>query len=414
MKPTWICCQLGAREHYAIPRSLHQSGQLAQLITDAWVPPRSPLNRLPQSILRPFRDRYHPDLSSAPVQAFTPSLIQFEATQKLKKTADWDRMIARNHWFQARTIQHLEAAQGIPDPCGICFAARPTLFTYSYAALELLKYAKSNGWKTVLGQIDPGIIEEKIVIAEHAKYPDLAPQWQPVPPGYWNDWEQECELADRILVNSRWSADLLEKTGVDPEKIKIVPLVYKSSSQLFNRTYPAEFSRSRPLRVLFLGQVNLRKGMAAVLDAVRQLESLPIEFWFVGSQQIAIPADLADHPQVRWVGTVPRSQTQQYYQQADVFLFPTLSDGFGLTQLEAQSWRLPLITSRYCGEVVQDQVNGVVLPEVTGETIAAVLQDFVTAPQRLADLSQGSGQLHQFSIEHLSDQLHAIQQDLSG
>jgi glycosyltransferase involved in cell wall biosynthesis len=406
MSSSWICCQLGAREHYAIPRALHRSGQLTQLITDAWVPPRSPLNHLPQSLLRPLRDRYHPDLSNASVQAFTPSLIQFEATQKLKKTADWDRMIARNHWFQARTIQHLEASQCIPDS--------PTLFTYSYAALELLKYAKSKGWRTVLGQIDPGIVEEKIVIAEHAKYPDLAPHWQPVPPSYWNNWQQECELADRILVNSRWSADLLEKAGVDPEKIKIVPLVYQPSAPLFNRTYPAEFSRSRPMRVLFLGQVNLRKGMAAVLEAVRQLESLPIEFWFVGSQQITIPADLADHPQVRWVGTVPRSQTQPYYQQADVFLFPTLSDGFGLTQLEAQSWRLPLITSRFCGAVVRDQVNGVILPEVTGEAIAAVLQGFVTVPQRLADLSQGSGQLHQFSIEHLSDQLRAIQLDLSS
>jgi glycosyltransferase involved in cell wall biosynthesis len=402
---TWICCQLGAREHYAIPRALHQSGQLAQLITDAWVPPQSPLNRLPPSALRSLRDRHHPDLSSAPVQAFTSSLLQFEATQKLKKTAEWDRMIARNRWFQARTIQHLEASQCIPHP---------TLFTYSYAALELLKYAKSKGWRTILGQIDPGIIEEKIVISEHAKYPDLAPHWQPVPPSYWNDWQQECELADRILVNSRWSADLLEKAGVDPEKIRIVPLVYEASSQLFNRTYPAEFSRSRPMRVLFLGQVNLRKGMAAVLDAVRQLESLPIEFWFVGSQQITIPADLADHPQVRWVGTVPRSQTQPYYQQADVFLFPTLSDGFGLTQLEAQAWQLPLITSRFCGEVVQDQVNGVVLPEVTAGAIAAVLRDFVTTPQRLADLSQGSGQLHQFSIDHLSEQLHVIQSGLSG
>jgi glycosyltransferase involved in cell wall biosynthesis len=91
-----------------------------------------------------------------------------------------------------------------------------------------------------------------------------------------------------------------------------------------------------------------------------------------------------------------------------VFLFPTLSDGFGLTQLEAQAWQLPLITSRFCGEVVQDQVNGVVLPEVTGEAIAAVLRDFLAAPQHLASLSQRSGQFHQFSIAHLSEQLQTI------
>ena len=34
----WLCCQLGAREHYAIPRALFRSGMLGYLVTDAWVP----------------------------------------------------------------------------------------------------------------------------------------------------------------------------------------------------------------------------------------------------------------------------------------------------------------------------------------------------------------------------------------
>ncbi len=35
---SWICCQLGAREHFAVPRALHRDGKLAQLVTDAWAP----------------------------------------------------------------------------------------------------------------------------------------------------------------------------------------------------------------------------------------------------------------------------------------------------------------------------------------------------------------------------------------
>lgn len=66
------------------------------------------------------------------------------------------------------------------------------------------------------------------------------------------------------------------------------------------------------------------------------------------------------HEPVRWIGSVPRSATAMYYQLADVFLFPTLSDGFGLTQLEAQAWKLPIITSKFCGEVVKDRVNGAI------------------------------------------------------
>ena len=42
----WICCQLGAREHYAIPRALSRLGTLDWLITDAWVPPSSILAKI--------------------------------------------------------------------------------------------------------------------------------------------------------------------------------------------------------------------------------------------------------------------------------------------------------------------------------------------------------------------------------
>ena len=42
----WICCQLGAREHYAIPRALFRLGMLDYLLTDAWVPPSSLLAKI--------------------------------------------------------------------------------------------------------------------------------------------------------------------------------------------------------------------------------------------------------------------------------------------------------------------------------------------------------------------------------
>ncbi|WP_088892276.1 glycosyltransferase family 4 protein [Leptolyngbya ohadii] len=389
MNPSsWICCQIGAREHYAIPRSLHQTGQLTALITDAWVSPKSAFNALPDSLLRNLRDRFHPDLGTASVHGFTGSLLQFELSQKLKKTGEWDRMIARNRWFQQKAIAQLKRMA----PSLTAGNSRPTLFTYSYAALDILRYAKSQGWYTVLGQIDPGPIEEEIVIREHQKYPELAPSWQPVPPSYWDTWKQECGIADRIIVNSSWSRQALQQAGIDSGKIEIVPLVYSPPEQArsFQRTYPDRFTAERPLRVLFLGQVILRKGIAALLEAADKLKDEPIEFWIVGRSEV-IPPELANK-NIRWIGAVPRSAAANYYQQADVFLFPTLSDGFGLTQLEAQAWKLPLIVSKFCGEVVIDGMNGKVLPQVTGEAIATVLLTFLNDPQRLIELAQKSVQ----------------------
>ncbi len=77
------------------------------------------------------------------------------------------------------------------------------------------------------------------------------------------------------------------------------------------------------------------------------------------------------------VWCAPRIEVDKYYKDADVFIFPTFSDGFGLTQLEAQSWKLPVIASRHCGEVVRDGVNGVILEEVSGQAIADVLLKFL-------------------------------------
>ncbi|MEQ8972143.1 MAG: glycosyltransferase family 4 protein [Coleofasciculus sp. C1-SOL-03] len=401
--PLWICAQLGAREHYAIPRVLHQSNQLAHLITDAWVLPQSPLNQLPKSLLANLRERFHPDLTQAYVRAFTGSLIRFEIAQRIQKTTGWKRIIARNHWFQQQTVQSLNTlTPQLHSP--------PTLFAYSYAALDLFRYAKSRGWRTILGQIDPGPIEEKLVLEEYSRHPHYQSIWQPAPPHYWDSWREECSLADRIVVNSPWSSQALQQEGIPANKIDVVPLAYEPLEQAhdFVRTYPPAFSAERPLRVLFLGQVILRKGIAALLEAAKLLRDQPIEFWLVGSPGITRPQP--ESGQVQWIDAVPRSAVAKYYQQADIFLFPTLSDGFGLTQLEAQAWKLPIIASRFCGAVVKDEISGLLLQEVTGEAIANALRFCLNNPQRLEAFARANTfcfslsqlQLHLQSLCHVN------------
>ena len=394
---TWICCQIGAREHYTIPRALHQQGKLSHLITDAWVNPSSPLKIITQSGLK---ERFHSDLAAVEVYGFNTSLIYFEITQKIQKNFAWQKIIARNSWFQKQVIKKLtKLTTKLSDP--------PIIFSYSYAALEILKFAKKQGWRTILGQIDPGLWEEKIVLQESEKYPQYRGNWQPAPVEYWQKWQEECELADDIVINSEWSQKLLQKAGVAVKKLQLIPLVYTppQTANQFIRIYPESFSQQRPLRVLFLGQVILRKGIAAVLDAVELLAGYPIEFWIVGNQYIDIPPHFQNHSQIHWIGQVNRSETAKYYQLADVFLFPTLSDGFGLTQLEAQAWQLPIIASENCGKVVADGVNGWLLPEVSGQAITEILKSCLDIPQQLGILAKNCEITHKFTIENLAEQL---------
>jgi glycosyltransferase involved in cell wall biosynthesis len=399
---SWISCQLGAREHYAIPRALHQQKQLAYLITDAWCLPKYKFNFLPKAILTNLRARFHPDLTQASVYSLTASLIRFEIAQRWQKTTEWERIIARNSWFEQQALRHLEKiSRTLNGPL--------TLFAYSYAALELFRYAKAKGWTTVLGQIDPGFIEEKLVWEEYTKNSKYQSNWQPAPSQYWTNWAQECALADQIIVNSPWSSQALELAGVPASKINIIPLAYQSPPEAdsFVRIYPSTFSKIRPMRVLFLGQVILRKGIAALLKAAKLLQDEPIEFWLVGAPILSIPPEKGHH-NIKWIGHVPRSIVDRYYQQADVFLFPTLSDGFGLTQLEAQAWKLPVIASTYCGSVIQDGKNGLILPEVSPEAIVHALLFCLHHPQQLVAFAQQSYLTSNCSLSQLKEHLQQL------
>jgi glycosyltransferase involved in cell wall biosynthesis len=57
------------------------------------------------------------------------------------------------------------------------------------------------------------------------------------------------------------------------------------------------------------------------------------------------------------------------YAQADVFILPTLSDGYAITQLEALSRGLPVMASRHCGAAVEHGKSGWILPDLEPATI---------------------------------------------
>jgi glycosyltransferase involved in cell wall biosynthesis len=377
---TWLCCQLGAREHYAVPRALQRCGLLATLITDLW---------------SRRANRFHSGLAGARITAPNFAALRFELKASLARENGWKLISQRNEWFQQQALAELKRTTN----------GNHTIFAYSYAAAEIFKFARARGWRTVLGQIDPGPAEERIVAGVQTEG-----KWQPAPKTYWDNWRNECSLADQIVVNSQWSKDALLSEGVPAEKIKIIPVAYESwtGARSFQRLYPRVFSAERPLRVLFLGQINLRKGVRQLLEAVQLLKGEPVEFWFVGPTQISVSQDLRLHPQCRWFGAAPRVEVDSYYRDADVFILPTLSDGFGLTQLEAQSWKLPVIASRYCGEVVQDGFNGVLLDEVSAASIANVLRDFLQAPHTLSAMSVRSSVDDRFSLQALASSLKAL------
>ena len=377
-----------------MPRALGRHNALGLLITDAWVRPGNPLRFLSAGL----RARFHAELEGMDVYGPAVRNIAFELRARYSGRQGWPLVMARNRWFQRVALSKLSRID--------VGKSAPVLMSYSYAAGDLFAFARRRGWRTVLCQIDPGPAEEEIVSKLHDAAPGRSSSWVRAPKTYWSEWRRECALADRIVVNSSWSRDALAGEGIPAHKIRVVPLAHERprGSIDFRRCYPASFDRTRPLRVLFLGQVNLRKGIAPILDAVRLLGDEPVEFSFVGPVQISIPTDLQNGSQVRWLGPAPRQATDDFYRRADVFLFPTFSDGFGLTQLEAQAWKLPVIATTLCGEVVQHGRNGWVLTQITPSSIATVLRELLRDPSRLQTASDQSGLDERFDLSNIGRQ----------
>jgi glycosyltransferase involved in cell wall biosynthesis len=353
---SWTSIQLGSREHYAVPRALDSAGKLDFLITDTW------LSSGAAALVRPFHPslagRRHERLPDSKVRSNTAGRLLTDLRLRRQRKSSWSTVLERNAWFGAWAAD--QSAK----------AGSPVVFSYSYTAKLPFAEAKRRGALCILGQIDPGPREEEVVAQQTTAYLHLAPPDEKAPTEYWQLWREEIELADKIVVNSPWSAKLLVEAGIDAAKLVEIPLVYESGGSMEHGAGSLERRPSKRLQALFLGSVILRKGVGQLFDAIRMLRNEPVDFTFAGPIGVRIPDDISSLSQVRFLGPVDKATAQKLYRDSDVFLFPTLSDGFGLTQLEALGHGLPVIASRNCGVVVEHGVSGVVLPEVSPETIA--------------------------------------------
>ena len=162
-----------------------------QLLTDFWA-----ADRFRVFMPRRWRQRFHSDLSPGVVTAWNSSALGLQLKLAACQIPFWDRILATDSWFQRNAANHIARVTVVAGDV-------PVVFAYSYAAKGVFEAAKRLGCMTILGQIDPGPSEMRIVQELHAKHGVCRCQWPPQ--SYWDQWQQECELADAIVVNSDWS-----------------------------------------------------------------------------------------------------------------------------------------------------------------------------------------------------------------
>ncbi|HEV7924138.1 MAG TPA: glycosyltransferase family 4 protein [Verrucomicrobiae bacterium] len=259
-------------------------------------------------------------------------------------------------------------------------------FGFNSNCLEALEFLKEQRIFTVLDQVDPGLVEENIVLEEAQRWPG----WEAMPgrtsQHYWDRVKAEWAAADLVLVNSNWSRDALVQQAVPFEKIIVVPLAID-----LTRDHALEPVNSEgPLKVLWLGSVNLRKGIQYLVEAARKLERQKVEFLLAGPLGISDQAVRSFPGNIKVLGRVTRDLLAHYYRQAHVFVLPTLSDGFAVTQLEAMAHALPVVTTPNCGNVVTDGVDGFIVPARDSQSLADALARLDANRPLLVEMSRNA------------------------
>jgi starch synthase len=189
-------------------------------------------------------------------------------------------------------------------------------------------------------------------LALNQRYPEWQGKPLPRPAELVAAEEVEHEIAHRILVGSRFVANSLIDSGVDPGKIVVNPYgvfwdMFKSPEAMDDTMSKAP----RPTRFLFAGNIGARKGVPVLLDAWKQLgwQQGQAELWLVGSIQDHHRRLIPMGKSIRLIGQVAKADMAAIYQLCDVFVLPSLSEGFGLVLLEALAAGLPLITTLNTG-----------------------------------------------------------------
>jgi len=183
---------------------------------------------------------------------------------------------------------------------------------------------------------------------------------------------QEMDLADLVLVPSTFVRRTVEQFV--QKSIALCP--YGVDSDFW---YPGDGRKTDgTLRFIYAGQCSLRKGIPILFEAWRAAGLKDARLELVGSWQFA-ENKLKDLPEgATFAGQISATELRARYQAADVFVFPSFFEGFGLVILEAMACGLPVIaTEATAGPDVLGESTGQVIPAGDIESLAESLRWFV-------------------------------------
>lgn len=263
------------------------------------------------------------------------------------------------------------------------------LYAYEYTALEAFAVAKAKGVASVLDLPSLSSREfEALQAREREQFPDLSTRhddyFARAFPRRQRRRDREIELADVIVANSSLTARSHIENGADRSKIVVVP--YGAPPAI--GAMEAQLDTAGPMRVIWAGTFSVRKGAHYFLEAWRRVSPSHATAQVFGA--VTLPKRLL-HPSpagIEFCGSKPQSDLFAAFRRADVLIFPTLSDGFGMVVTEAFANGLPVIATDRAGaaDLIEHGKNGLIVAAGSASAIEEALRWCLDNRQRLFEM----------------------------
>jgi len=308
---------------------------------------------LPSSV-QSLKDRYPTGIDPSRITAFTNLGLRYALALRDARSAE------------KRTQTFLQYSREFAQRmCQSDIAAADNFYLFRSAALEVLEYANATGKFGVLEQpIAPKRTEATLLSEERERFEGWSEHVDisnTAVDAYADREWQEWEAADLIVCGSQFVKDavLKEKGGAD--KCVVVPYGVNIARSITSNGSWKKSGNQNKLKVLTVGSVNLRKGAPYTMEIAKLCRDTA-NFRMVGSIEVAPSAERELRTYVDLVGRVPRSEIDQHYVWADVFLLPSICEGSATVTYEALAAGLPVLCTPNTGSIVEDGVEGFIVP----------------------------------------------------
>lgn len=221
----------------------------------------------------------------------------------------------------------------------------------------------------------------------------------------------EYEYADKILVYSEFHRQSFLRAGFDDKRIFQCPLWVDHSFWQPDRTYKKEENTSSRLRLLFVGEWSLRKGLPFLFRALASLpRAVTLTLVGVSSNEFPIP-DRVGCVKVQALGAVNKAKLRTLYSSHDLLVLPSIADSFGFVALEAMACGLPVLLTENCGAPVPDSAWRV--PGMNSDAIAQGIIGYLDQSENLREAAnQAIAFAANFTPKRYRDQIRLLYQEM--